>query len=235
MDGEQRPLLDISRETARMLRGKKAVIFDWDGLLFDSEPVFFGAIAEVLARRGVTVDKEEYVRADLQNGVSLLERLAERGLIHDLPAVRDEIYRDYRAKLQSPIAPLPGALGLLGNLSGRYKLAVASSSRREFIDIMCQQYDLASYFDVIISREQTDRLKPNPECLLLAVKDLGLDADQCLFVDDALRGLRAAQSIGLDCVIVPNRWTREAVYPGAIARLRSLHELNEIFQASEEV
>lgn len=203
----------------------KAVIFDLDGLIVDTESVFYAAMHDELLELGIELSREEYVRKDLQNGTSVLEELEASGRISSLREVQRAIYGRYFELLKVEVREMPGAIECVKSLSMSYTLAIASSSKLEFIEFVLKRLGLRKYFEVIVSRESTKNLKPEPDCLLMVLNQLKLKAQQCVLIEDSLRGLRAAQAIGMHCILVPNKLTRGYDYADADLVAESLVEV----------
>lgn len=200
----------------------KAVIFDLDGLLIDTERIFFDSMARVLRKRNITIELEDYVGKDLQNGASVLESIRSSGALLDLYAVQREIYDVYGSALRDGIRPMPGAIEAVERLRVDYKLAIATSSRFKFVRLALTALGIEDSFNVIVSRESIRNLKPEPDCLRMVMKTLKLDAQECVLLEDSLRGLRAATKINMPCIVIPNELTREGRYDEAIAVVDSL-------------
>ncbi len=203
----------------------KAVVFDLDGLLADTESIFIKAIGKVLRKKGLTFHTDDYVNMDLQNGTSLFEALHKRGVINDICTLQQEVYKEYERLLTGDIPLMPGALEAVTSLADRYQLAIASSSKRRFIDYILRRIGLTDKFEVIVAREDTKRVKPDPECLQQVAQKLNRAPRECVFIEDSLRGMRAAKSIGMYCIVVPNDLTEAADFSDGDAKLSSLTEL----------
>jgi HAD superfamily hydrolase (TIGR01509 family) len=139
--------------------------------------------------------------------------------------LQKDIYDTYRRMLVRDLRAMPGAIEAVKRLAGQFVLAIASSSRREFIDFALRRFKLEPYFSVIVSRESTRRLKPDPDCLMMVLHALELKPEQCVFIEDAQRGLKAAAAIGMPCIIVPNQLTAGADYEGAAIVVGALSEV----------
>lgn len=209
-----------------------AVIFDLDGLLVDTEPLFIAAIRAVLSRRGLTITVADYVERDLQNGSSLLSELERKGEIADIEEIQDEIYAEYDGALRRHLSPMPGAVSVLERLQPHFRLAIASSSKHVYIKYILETLGIASYFEVIVGREDTEKLKPDPECLQLAARKLNLSVDRCVVLEDSLRGVRAAETISMRCIFIPNHLTTVADPPRTAHQLQSLDSVTLEFLMS---
>lgn len=184
--------------------GLEAVVFDMDGVLVDSEPLYDLATTEFLRRRGVEADPRFY---DTLRGLGILEvwaALADRyRLSRDVEDLAGEAARDLdrffadRGRLE----PMPGARELVLDLAAAGSaLAVASSSPRRRVEDLLGRLGLAGSFAVVVSGDEVRRGKPDPEIFLTAARRLGLDPEGCAVVEDSERGVAAALDAGMRCV-----------------------------------
>ena len=208
---------------------QNALIFDFDGVLVDTEPLFMKSITNTLSKWNISVTEEDYIQTDLQNGVSLLEKLKMNGVIEsvdDLAQIKNEIYSDYRSIVNSGVELIPGVKEMLDKVVKKYKLAIASSSKREFIELILKEHSLENYFDVIITRDDVNNLKPSPDCFIRAAKELGLSSDKCVVIEDSMRGVKAALAAKIKAVVIPTELTKSGSYEGATV-LESINELEQ--------
>lgn len=192
----------------------RAIVFDFDGILVDSEPVIMKLIQEMAARQGWRLFEEEYFRDYLA--------LDDRGLIERLwrthgrplsPAQRDEWLtwkmRAYERAIQNGLPPVPGAAEFVRRAAQRFPLAIASGSLRAEIEHLLGKLGLREQFAVLATADDCERSKPDPEVYLQALSRLRqlpqlreprLEAGQCLAVEDAPLGIVAAQAAGMKCL-----------------------------------
>lgn len=208
--------------------GVKAMIFDLDGLLANTETLFLRALTNVLHIDGVKLDEDEYIAHDLQNGTSVLELLVQsgkiRGPLHDLET---KVYAEYGGLLRHGVEPMEGAIEAIKRMAGIYPLAIASSSKRVFIDLILAHFGLSDSFAIIVGREDVERVKPDPECLELAARRLGYDPKECILVEDSQRGIVAGRRAGMRIIVVPNRMTSSGLDTTGVLVLKSLKELTQ--------
>jgi len=184
--------------------GLDAVVFDMDGVLVDSEPLYDLATTVFLRRRGVEADPAHF---DTLRGLPLLEvwaALAARYRLHepvaDLAAEAsrnlDRFFAD-RGRLE----PIPGVRELVAALNAAgVPLAVASSSPSRRVQDLVGRLGLDRSFPVLVSGDEVRRGKPDPEIFLTAARRLGVDPNGCAVVEDSERGVAAALDAGMRCV-----------------------------------
>ena len=184
----------------------RAVIFDMDGLLLDTETLWHAAEQELFARHGST-----FTRADQMQVIGtsfditaryFAERLGwplERGaeLVDEMIALmHDHVRRQVDAR--------PGARELITELRRLgVPLALASNSPRFLVDDALATAELADAFDVIVTSDDVERPKPAPDIYRLACERLGVAPSHALALEDSASGVTAAKEAGLDCIAVP--------------------------------
>jgi HAD superfamily hydrolase (TIGR01509 family) len=195
----------------------RAVVFDLDGLLVNSEDLYEQAGETVLRRRGKTYDatlREQMMGRPVVDAIQLMidchslpERLED--LMNECREVLDEL-------LASELAPMPGVDGLLDALeAAQMPLAVATSGTRAYAHHALSQLKLKHRFRFILTAEDIRRGKPDPEVYLLAAQQLGLTPPQMMVLEDSANGCRAAVAAGAFTIAVPNRHTRDHNFAGA--------------------
>jgi HAD superfamily hydrolase (TIGR01509 family) len=189
----------------------KAVVFDLDGVIIDSEEVW----EEV--RRGYVAGFGKQFLPDTQDrmmGMSTQEwsrHLAEEVGVPRTPAqVADDVLGQMAARYRSDLPLIPGAVDAVRRLGERFTLALASSSSRVLIDQVLATAGLTDAFTVTLSTEEVPRGKPAPDVYLAAADKLGLPPADCAAVEDSSNGLRSAGAAGLAVIAVPH-----GVYPPA--------------------
>jgi HAD superfamily hydrolase (TIGR01509 family) len=182
----------------------EAVVFDLDGVLIDSEPVW----EEV--RRGLVAERGGRWQPDSQRrlmGMSTAEW--SRYLARELGVKMspDEVARTVIARMvgryRSHLPLLPGAAAAVERLAARWPLGVASSSPRTLIDAVLDRAGLASSFAVTVSTEEVASGKPAPDVYLEAAHRLRVRPDRCAAVEDSTNGLRSAHAAGCRVIAVP--------------------------------
>ncbi len=192
----------------------RAVIFDFDGIIVDSEPLILKLTQEMAAREGWTVSEEEYYRDYLAlDDRGIVEHLyASHGRSIDL-ARRDELVawkgQRYQEIIRDGLPPIAGAAGFITEMARLCPLAIASGSLRVEIHHLLTKMGLRERFSVLATADDCQRSKPDPEVYLLALlrlralpdfRDQPLQAGECLAVEDAPLGVIAAHAAGFRCL-----------------------------------
>lgn len=182
----------------------KAVIFDMDGVLIDSEPVHMEAFKRMLESLGQVFDKDYY----LQFIGSTTDHMWTKVLAdYPLDLTKDELMRLCDENVQAingetgyPV--MEGVTDFLKRLKAeKIGLAVASSSGRKRIDDTLVKMGAADLFDVIVSGMEVEKPKPAPDTFLKAAGLLGVSPAECMVVEDSLNGMKAAKNAGMVCVM----------------------------------
>jgi HAD superfamily hydrolase (TIGR01509 family) len=204
----------------------RAVVFDFDGVLVDSERLHFRAQRQALLAEGIAIDKDEYYRHYLayDDRGALRIALERHGQTAD-PA-RVEALAQRKARIFADLLPevpfFPGVRELVRDLAGEVPLAVASGARRPEIESILTAGDLRAPFAAIVGAEDVGNTKPHPEPYLTAMARLsplapGLRPADCLVFEDSVPGIASARAAGMKVVGITNS------YPAA--KLRSAHRV----------
>ena len=205
----------------------KALIFDFDGTILDTEGPAFESWRRIYQAYGHELDigvwHVNVGAVDLFDMVADLERRVGH------PLDRAEVLRRRQAEkdvLSADMQVMPGVHALLDAADAAgLKLGLASSSDRAWIERWLAVHGLRERFSCVRTRDDVARPKPAPDLYRSAAECLGVAPANCLALEDSPNGLRAALDAGIRCVVVPNPITAPLVFEGAALRLTSLAEL----------
>ena len=206
----------------------KGLIFDFDGLILDTESPEYQAWQEIYQQHNVNLNIHDWALCvgagvDAFDPVANLEMLT--GKTHNrLDLINRQ--RDRSDYLGEHLSPLPGVKDLLEKARSQgLKIAIASSSDRFWVIGHLNQIGLADYFDCVLTRDDVNQVKPDPELYLSALKCLQLEPADAVAFEDSPNGITAARAAGLFCVAVPNPITRQLVISHASLILDSLEQV----------
>ncbi|MGX7419430.1 HAD family hydrolase [Carnobacterium gallinarum] len=185
----------------------KAVIFDMDGLIFDTETLYYRSSQEVADRLGLAFDYEYYTRFIGVSDEELHENLY-RDFKDDDKVAR--LISESRTRLDEMVAEdgliiKEGFLELLDFLEeNQIKKVVASSNVEELVRYFLERENLHHRFDYFVSGDDVKRAKPDPEIFEKAWSDLGVAKNETLILEDSINGIRAAHDAGIEVIMIPD-------------------------------
>ena len=196
----------------------QAILFDFNGVIIDDEPLQMKAYQRVLGAEGVAVSEEQYYALLGADDVSFVRRMFESAerelpdeLLRSLVAAKS---RAHRESLAGELPLFPGVVNFVKALTREYPLGIVSMALRDEIDHVIERAALRGVFDVIISAEDVTACKPDPGCYNGALELLNrkrgeahvlpLQASECLVVEDAPPGIEAARRAGMRTLGVTN-------------------------------
>jgi HAD superfamily hydrolase (TIGR01509 family) len=206
----------------------RALIFDFDGLILDTESAVYASWQSAYQRHGVPIPVELWLRAiggdtDVFEPLSYL--LAQRpGLdVEDLQSQR----RVVRDRVLAQLSVCAGVAERISEARERgLALAVASSSERGWVEQHLDRLGLRAHFSALRCREDVARVKPDPALYRAALAALGVEPCHAVAFEDSPNGVAAAAGAGMRCVAIPGPMTRSLCFDAAHLRLESLAELS---------
>lgn len=195
----------------------RAVIFDFNGIIVDDEPIHFELFQRVLDEEGINLTEQDYYSRYLgfDDRGAFSTAYQEHGRALSQSKLAQLIERKaayYREDIKSKMRIFPGVLTLIPELAQELPLAIASGALRNEIEMILSGIGLLTYFRAIVSAEDVIRGKPEPEIFLKALAQLNaaLKNDQpvspaeCLVIEDSKEGIRGARRAGMKCLAVTN-------------------------------
>lgn len=215
----------------------RALVFDFDGLILDTETAEHQACQEIYLEHGAELSLEHWLGAIGTSApfapFALIDQMEHQlGELLDREAIHAR-QRARTAEILDGRSILPGVLQFIDQaLSRGMDLAVTSSSSREWVDGHLERLELRRHFAVIRSADDVERPKPDPALHLAVLEALGVRAREAIAIEDSPRGIEAAKAAGLYCVSVPNALTRSLSMDAADLALLSLAstDLDEIVE-----
>ncbi len=206
----------------------KALIFDLDGTLADTESMHHLAWEQTLLNNGVT----QFSLKTFMNYVGTSnEKVAQDYIESDnIRKNRAELIREKQIifmDLIPEIKLLPGVREIIARSHTTFRLAVASSSHKKEIMFLLQSQELDSYFDLVIGGDMVTRKKPDPEIYLKTQQALEVSPQECIAFEDSEHGLNSAKNAGMYGIAIPNKFTKNHNFSRADMILASLTEMDD--------
>ncbi|MFC2160042.1 HAD family hydrolase [Acidobacteriota bacterium] len=194
----------------------KALIFDMDGLMIDSERLYFQAEENMAKKFGVELREETLWK---MMGTKPIEGLAIFVEDLNLPITAQEALnmrnKVMRKKLQTELETMPGLFHILKTFFNRLKLAVCTGAQEEFLDIVVNQLKIRDKFDVLQSSDGIDKGKPAPEIYLKTCEKLAISPQDCIVLEDSANGSTAGKRAGCSVIAIPTTYTQSQDFSSA--------------------
>lgn len=207
----------------------KAIIFDMDGLMIDSERVTFECYQEILKGMNLTMD-EEFYKTLLGKPLKGIYQRFYDVYGNDFPI--EDVIKDVHAlmakRFETEGVPIKtGLKSLLEYLKeNNYKTIVATSSNRDRVDTILSQAQITNYFDDSICGDEVTKGKPNPEVFLKSCQKLGVNVDEAIVLEDSEAGIQASYDAGIKVICIPDMKYPEKQYEEKTFKI--LKDLNDV-------
>ena len=185
------------------MSASRAVLWDMDGTLIDSEELHWISWRDTMANEGITITREEFLASFGQRNDSIIPRwlgaAATPERIERISEAKEELYRQMVRR--DGVSPEPGVTTWLRRLHNEgWQQAIASAAPRANIDAILEALSATQVFQGIVSAEDVHRGKPDPEVFLVAASRVGVPPDRCIVVEDAVPGVQGARSAGMKSI-----------------------------------
>ncbi|MFH1291925.1 MAG: HAD family phosphatase [bacterium] len=204
----------------------KAIIFDMDGLIVDSEPLQCYCYTTTLKKFGVELSDKNFYKYFTTQGLDVHKYVKQEKIDLDTNMVYQEKKKLYKKILKEKARLFPGVSQTIRLLKQKFELGLATSSSKMAVNIVLGSNNLKKYFSTIVTAEQISKDKPDPEIFLTASNDLNIDPKNCLVLEDAQKGIVAAHRAGMKSIAIPNKHTKNNDFSLATRVLSSIKEIN---------
>lgn len=185
----------------------EAVIFDWDGTLADTLDAIVFSFQQALKEIGCTVS-DEYLERQIGIGARNMFRNALRsaGIPYGEEVIDKLMEKKHRLHVQfaDRIRLFDGVTDLMDSLRSILKIGLATMSSRGVIDRMLDEKGMTGYFDYVVSADDVQQPKPDPEVFLRCSRELKCQPEKCVVVEDSIFGVIAAKKAGIKCIAIPS-------------------------------
>lgn len=203
----------------------KAIIFDMDGVLVNTEPVHYQSHLKAFEKYGIHLTEQEYYEEWTKKGKGTAEFVEKYNL-----SLNQEDYHKLRRDLYAQL--LREELEIIGNspqkvkeLSQHYPLALVSSSHSRNIHLILDLLKIKQHFTVILGGNDVQQRKPSPEGFLLAAKKMNIPPAECVVIEDSEKGVLAAHAAGMKCIAIPTEITKDHDFSKATMKLDHLNQV----------
>lgn len=208
---------------------KKYILFDNDGVLVHTEPLYFKANIMALKEYfNISLEFEEYMKI-MSEGTTVWQKAFEKGFsqkeIEKAKNQRNEYYQNF---LRTENILIPQVKEVLEKLSKKYKMGIVTTSRRVDFEIIHKNLGIVDYMDFVLCEEDYNFAKPHPEPYLKGLEMFKANKDEAIVIEDSTRGLSSAYKAGIQCVIVKNAFTITQDFSKASYFIDTLGELETI-------
>ncbi|MBO4863776.1 MAG: HAD family phosphatase [Eubacterium sp.] len=187
-------------------KNTKSIIFDMDGIIFDTERLYVDCCVEVGNKYGIEhVEEACYKCIGITSEESRKVMLSFYGNDFDLERFRKEVDVLFAARFEAEPLVKPGVRELLTYLKGEdKKIAIASSTKKESVERELRMVGIIDYFDEIVCGDMVGKSKPAPDIFIEAAHRLGSEPEECVVIEDSFNGIRAAHAAGAFSIMVPD-------------------------------
>ena len=224
----------------------KAVIFDFDGVIANTEPIHLGAFQRTLDGLGIRLTEEDYYARYLAYDDKTFFRrfLGDRGYEHEDSLIAELIQRKsghYDNLIRGNIEILPGVRNFIEMIAVKYRIAIGSGAMKGEITDILEFAGIRGLFEVIVCAEDIENCKPAPDVYLEVLNRLNesasasenISTDECLVIEDSVSGIKAALAAGMKCLAVTNSYSADELSSAHMVResLSSVgtEDLNALF------
>lgn len=208
---------------------KKYILFDNDGVLVETEPLYYKASKKVLKDYfDISLEFNEYMKI-MAEGTTVWQQALKKGFsqtkINNAREQRNIYYQKY---LKNENITINAVHKVLEKLSLKYKMAIVTTSRRVDFEIIHKNRGIIEFMDFILCEEDYQFAKPHPEPYLKALKLFNAKKQDAIVVEDSQRGLTSAHTAGIDCIVVHNEFTKTQNFSKATFKINQLNDLLDI-------
>jgi HAD superfamily hydrolase (TIGR01509 family) len=194
----------------------KAIIFDLDGLMVDTEGLYFQSEREIAATFGRRVRDETLWRMMGRSPIEGMEIFVRESGLPIPPQKAAELRTDLmRQKMRSELRPMPGLDHIIAAFFGRLKLAISTGAQQEFLDLAVDRLGIREKFDVLQASDEIAKGKPDPEIFVTTCRKLELVPQNCVVLEDSENGVLAGRRAGCFVIAVPTEYTRKQDFRSA--------------------
>lgn len=204
----------------------EAIVFDFDGLIIDTETLWYNAFKEVLQGYEVEFPLEVFAKCVGTSDKAIHTYIEEKLGLESIETILKLARENHRSKVEL-LEIRDGVKEYLSDAKKMgLKIGLASSSKRDWVEGFLNKLHLIDYFETIHTGDQVEKVKPDPALYINALHALGVEPNKAIAFEDSANGARAAIAAGMNCVIVPNEVTKDLSFDHYHLRIRSMSEMS---------
>jgi len=204
----------------------KSIFWDNDGVLVDTERLYYLANKSVFESIGIELTKKMYLEYFLIKGTGAWHLTKDYGFsqsrLEELRNTRDALFSQM---ISMEKMLFEGVRETLSILSEKYRMSIITGSRRDHFDLIHRTTNILHFFDFVLTAEDFTKYKPDPQPYNIALQRSGLKKEECIIIEDTERGLASAAAAGIKCIVIPHELSREGNFSTAYKILSSISSL----------
>ncbi len=207
-----------------------AIVFDFDGVIVDSEPVHEENEIEVLARHGITITRKDTIPLKGLAPQQLFKKIVNDYNLNVTPEeLGKELKENFVRLAKEKVELLPGARDVLEFFYKKKRLALVTSSFRFLVDLLLEKHGIKHYFEVMITSEDVINGKPHPEPYQKVIERLKISPDKIVVIEDSINGIISAKKAGCKVIAITGTFPRDVLEKEAVEHVvDGLEELKNI-------
>jgi len=207
----------------------KGILFDNDGVLVNTEHLYYQTTKDVLKKVGIELTREDFVEYFLRQGRGAWHFLEEKNIAcNKIEELKKERNKNYFELIYKKNTLLPNVKNVIKKLAENYRLGIVTSCRREHFKAIHNNTEILQYFDFYLVRENYNNSKPDPEPYLYGLQKMGLKKEEVIIVEDSERGLNAALAAEINCVVIPQGFTVGLSFEGYWRKIENITEIIKV-------
>ena len=192
----------------------KALIFDFDGVLAESEVPRFGVMQKSAAKCGVEIKNEAIAKMVGRTTLHFLNEVVSDSQKYLIEDIVEEHNREYKGNITKYVQPIAFSVNFVKQYHGSLVLALATASSHKVVDELTNHFGIFDKFQVKIYKEDVTAHKPDPEIYLKTVEALRLSPNECVVIEDTVVGVESALNAGMKCYVLLNGFNTKNEFEG---------------------
>jgi HAD superfamily hydrolase (TIGR01509 family) len=204
----------------------KAVFWDNDGVLVDTEELYFQANREALAGAGIELGRQDFLELSLVKGKGLWVLAEQNGISYDeIERLKEKRNLIYKKHLESGISLIDGVKDVLELFKGKYVMGIVTSAYRHDFEIIHRTTGILEYFNFVLAGGEYERYKPHPAPYLKAIELSGCRPEECVAIEDSPRGVVSAVEAGIRCIAISRGISEGLDFKGSWKHLSDIRKV----------